>query len=106
MSKKPFDKRLPTLARKGFSEAKPNQYIGFYPEMQKKLASKDLLQAAITLILQLKPDQKIQYVTLEQLEYREVFLEIGLIKPTKKVGADRYVVPKTAACCGVEQPHA
>lgn len=40
---------------------------------------------------------------LEELEYREKFLEIGLIKQTKKGGADTYIVPKNVAFCGIEK---
>ncbi|ENL6748263.1 hypothetical protein AB5Q25_000498 [Vibrio cholerae] len=53
--------------------------------------------------MQLKPEARIQYVMLEELEYREKFLEIGLIRQTKKGGADTYIVPKKVAFCGIEK---
>ncbi|EHD0106006.1 hypothetical protein JZN53_004654 [Vibrio parahaemolyticus] len=103
MSKAKSSERLPTLARKAYESASPNQYVAFHPELLKELVAKELILPATTLLMQLKPNQRIQYVTLEELKYREVFLDIGLIKPTKKPGADRYVVPKTLAYCGIEE---
>lgn len=99
-----FKDNLPRLARKGFDKSAPNQFLAIHPDILKKLTASDLLQPAITLLLQLGPDQKIQYVTLEELKYRDLFLEIGFIKPTKKVGKDLYVVPKNAVQCSVEKP--
>lgn len=97
-----FRMKLPVLARKGFDNMLPNQYVAFSPEILSSLARHSLMNAALTLTMQLKPDQRIQYVTLEELEFREVFLEIGLIKETKKAGGDRYVVPKSSAFCGID----
>jgi hypothetical protein len=100
--KKSVRDKLPVLARKSFDKAMDNQYVAFHPDMLSKILSNDLLKPATTLLLQLKPNQKIQYVELEELKFRDIFLEIGLIKPTKKVGIDRFVVPKTSAYCSVE----
>lgn len=102
MTNDEFRMTLPILARKGFDAMVPNQYVAFSPEVLSGLAKHSLMNAALTLTMQLKPDQRIQYVTLEELEFREIFLEIGLIKETKKVGRDRYVIPKTSAFCGVD----
>ncbi|MVC39941.1 hypothetical protein D6V26_20325 [Vibrio cholerae] len=102
MTKKRFPERLPILARRGYERKEPNQFIAFSNDMLSKLNTKNLFLPAITLLLQLKADQRIQYVLLEETQYRQDFLEIGLIKETKKVGADRYVVPKTAVYVGIE----
>ncbi len=102
MSKKNFPESLPRLARKGYERVERNEFIAISPDMLSKINSKNVFLGAITLLLQLRPDQRIQYVILEETEHRETFLDIGLIKETKKVGADRYVVPKSAAYVSVE----
>lgn len=103
MSKSSYQDSLPVLARKAMEKSEPNQYIAIEPTLMKKLSRNDVLFNAITLLMQLKPNQKIQYVTLEELEHKQVFLDLGLIKETKKVGADRFIVPKTSAFCDVEE---
>lgn len=55
--------------------------------------------AVMDIIEQLKPNMKIQYVTLENPEYSEQLLSLGIIKETKKGGKDTYVVPKEMAYC-------
>jgi len=101
--KKSFRDKLPTLARRAMDNIEDNQYIAYHPDIFSKVLDENLLKPAITLLMQLKPNQKIQYVELEELEYKDTFLEIGLIKPTKKVGRDRFIVPKTSAYCGVSE---
>ncbi|KXZ35109.1 hypothetical protein A0H77_19625 [Vibrio alginolyticus] len=103
MPKKSFKESLPTLARKAMENVEPNQYIAIHDDMQGKIFNGGLFKPAINLLMQLKPNQRIQYVVLEELQYRERFLEIGLIKPTKKGGGDTYTVPKDMVYCGVEE---
>ncbi|XNJ88732.1 hypothetical protein AB6C47_018000 [Vibrio cyclitrophicus] len=93
---------LPVLARKALDKAEPRQYIAIEPELMSRLTTNNVLFNAMTLLMQLKPNQRIQYVTLEELQHKQIFLELGLIKETKKVGADRFVVPKTSAYCGID----
>ncbi len=71
--------------------------------MQSRIFKAELFAPAMNLLMQLKPEARIQYVMLEELEYREKFLEIGLIRQTKKGGADTYIVPKKVAFCGIEK---
>ncbi|MCK8072475.1 hypothetical protein [Vibrio sp. 1CM23M] len=93
---------LPVLARKALDKAEPRQYIAIEPELMSRLTKNKVLFNAMTLLMQLKPNQRIQYVTLEELQHKQIFLKLGLIKETKKVGADRFVVPKTSAYCGID----
>ncbi|HHE1252934.1 TPA: hypothetical protein ACN32C_001875 [Vibrio parahaemolyticus] len=106
MSKKKLSEQLPTLARKAFESCSSNQYIAIHQDMQSRIFKAELFAPAMNLLMQLKPESRIQYVMLEELEeleYREKFLEIGLIKQTKKGGADTYIVPKNVAFCGIEK---
>ncbi len=48
------------------------------------------------IVTQLKPNQKIQYVKLEEGPHLAHLKNIGLIKETKKGGAYTFVVPKDA----------
>lgn len=93
---------LPVLARKAIEKSDPNQYIAIQPDLMSKLVANKVFFNAMTLLMQLKPEQRIQYVTLEELEHKETFLKLGLIKKTKKVGSDKFVVPKQSAFCGIE----
>lgn len=56
--------------------------------------SKKALRLFLTLPKQLTVGQRIQYVTVEPGAARQELLDHGLIKPTKKPGFDRFVVPK------------
>lgn len=103
MAKKSFKESLPTLARKAYEKLEPNQYIAIHEDMQAKIFTGELLDPAINLLMQLKPNQRIQYVVLEELQYREKFLEIGLIKPTEKGGGDTYIVPKDRVFCSIDK---
>lgn len=103
MPKKSFKESLPTLARKAMEKVEPNQYIAIHDDMQSRIFKADLFIPAMNLLMQLKPNSHIQYVMLEELQYRERFLEIGLIKPTKKGGGDTYTVPKDMVYCSVEE---
>ena len=103
MAKKKLSEQLPTLARKAMENVEPNQYIAIHDDMQSRIFKADLFIPAMNLLMQLKPNSHIQYVMLEELQYRERFLEIGLIKPTKKGGGDTYTVPKDMVYCSVEE---
>ncbi len=103
MAKKKLSEQLPTLARKAFETCSPDQYIAIHQDIQSRIFKAELFAPAMNLLMQLKPDARIQYVMLEELEYREKFLEIGLIKQTKKGGADTYIVPKNVAFCSIEK---
>ncbi|HBC3481112.1 TPA: hypothetical protein KDY88_002565 [Vibrio parahaemolyticus] len=103
MAKKKLSEQLPILARKALETCSPDQYIAIHQDMQSRIFEAELFSPAMNLLMQLKPNSRIQYVMLEELEYREKFLEIGLIKPTKKGGADTYIVPKNVAFCGIEK---
>lgn len=103
MAKKKLSEQLPILARKALETCSPDQYIAIHQDMQSRIFKAELFAPAMNLLMQLKPDSRIQYVMLEELEYREKFLEIGLIKQTKKGGADTYIVPKNVAFCGIEK---
>ncbi|EOW7171706.1 hypothetical protein ACOZ9A_001558 [Vibrio parahaemolyticus] len=103
MPKKSFKESLPTLARKAMEKVEPNQYIAIHKDMQSRIFKADLFLPAMNLLMQLKPDARIQYVMLEELEYREQFLAIGLIKPTKKGGGDTYTVPKDMVFCSIDK---
>ncbi|ELL0596551.1 hypothetical protein LCS78_11270 [Vibrio harveyi] len=103
MPKKSFKESLPTLARKAMEKVEPNQYIAIHKDMQNRIFKANLFLPAMTLLMQLKPDARIQYVMLEELEYREQFLAIGLIKPTKKSGGDTYIVPKDRVFCSIDK---
>jgi hypothetical protein len=97
-----FVDKLPTLARKAYDRQSKNQYVDYHNDMIQEILTRNLLKPAAILLLQLKPAQRIQYVMLEELQYREEFLEIGLIKETKKGGMDTYVVPKGVCYSDVE----
>lgn len=84
-------------------KVEPNQYIAIHDDMQSRIFKADLFIPAMNLLMQLKPNSHIQYVMLEEIEYRDKFLEIGLIKPTKKGGGDTYTVPKDMVYCSVEE---
>ncbi|EJE8514173.1 hypothetical protein BOJ00_RS11825 [Vibrio parahaemolyticus] len=103
MSKKKLSEQLPLLARKAFETCSSDQYIAIHQDMQSRIFKAELFAPAMNLLMQLKPEARIQYVMLEELEYREKFLEIGLIRQTKKGGADTYIVPKKVAFCGIEK---
>ncbi|EII3059984.1 hypothetical protein MYD45_000379 [Vibrio parahaemolyticus] len=103
MAKKKLSEQLPILARKALETCSPDQYIAIHQDMQSRIFEAELFSPAMNLLMQLKPNSRIQYVMLEELEYREKFLEIGLIKQTKKGGADTYIVPKNVAFCGIEK---
>ncbi|HCG7940211.1 TPA: hypothetical protein NJ505_001148 [Vibrio parahaemolyticus] len=103
MAKKKLSEQLPTLARKAFENCSSDQYIAIHQDMQRRIFEAELFAPAMNLLMQLKPESRIQYVMLEELEYREKFLEIGLIKQTKKGSADTYIVPKNVAFCGIEK---
>ncbi|WCP83293.1 hypothetical protein PQE20_17900 [Vibrio harveyi] len=102
MANKKLSEQLPTLARKAFENSSSNQYIAIHKDMQSRIFKAELFLPAINLLMQLKPDARIQYVMLEELEYREQFLAIGLIKPTKKGGGDTYIVPKDMVFCSID----
>lgn len=99
MVKKKLSDDLPTLARKAMEKIEPDQYVAIHSDMQRKIFKENLFMPAMNLLMQLKPNARIQYVMLEELEYREKFLEIGLIKETKKGSGDTYTVPKTMCYC-------
>ncbi|EOV0920125.1 hypothetical protein ACOLNO_002935 [Vibrio parahaemolyticus] len=80
MPKKSFKECLPTLAHKAMEKVEPNQYIAIHKDMQSRIFKAGLFLPAMNLIMQLKPNSHIQYVMLEELQYREKFLEIGLKK--------------------------
>ncbi|MEZ9617613.1 hypothetical protein AB4264_18255 [Vibrio sp. 10N.261.55.B8] len=103
MAKKSFKESLPNLARKSMEKVEPNQYIAIHQDMQSRIFKADLFIPAMNLLMQLKPNSHIQYVMLEEIEYRERFLEIGLIKLTKKGGGDTYTVPIDMVYCSVEE---
>ncbi|PNG73808.1 hypothetical protein [Vibrio vulnificus] len=103
MAKKKLSEQLPILARKALETCSPDQYIAIHQDMQSRIFEAEMFSPAMNLLMQLKPNSRIQYVMLEELEYREKFLEIGLIKQTKKGGADTYIVPKNVAFCGIEK---
>lgn len=103
MAKKKLSDQLPTLARKAFEDIKQNQYIAIHKDMQSRIFKADLFLPAMNLLMQLKPNSRIQYVMLEELQYRENFLDMGLIKPTKKGSGDTYTVPKDMVYCGIEE---
>nr|EGQ9368320.1 hypothetical protein [Vibrio parahaemolyticus] len=103
MAKKKLSEQLPILARKALETCSPDQYIAIHQDMQSRIFKAELFIPAMNLLMQLKPESRIQYVMLEELEYREKFLGIGLIKQTKKGGADTYIVPKNVAFCGIEK---
>lgn len=80
------------------------EYIAINPKFMSLMFSgkKEEKESKLSILDQLKPNTKIQYVYLENPDMSEYLLSIGLIKTTKKVGGDTYIVPKGVAQVGVE----
>ncbi len=69
-----------------------------FPSVHLKLPKKqrEKWQDELNAVLgQIKPDQHIQYVYVNDPEVATYLLGLKVIKPTKRVGKERYIVDKT-----------
>jgi hypothetical protein len=80
------------------------EYLAINPKIMSSVfkGTKKERESKMAILDQLKSNSKIQYVYLEDPDMSEYLLSTGLIKSTKKVGKDTYIVPKGVAQIGIE----